>query len=236
MYIPPIVNKFKYKPYGRLNTDEGRKYNTPSGNLPSVTTILSATSDKEWLENWRKWIGEQKANEITLEAATAGTFMHENLENRLIGKEDHLGTMPIRVLGRNMADVIQSNGWPDIDEVWGQEVNLFYTGLYAGTSDLVGSYKGIPSIMDYKNSRRDKTWDTIDDYKLQLAAYALAHNDMYGTDIRHGVIFVCSRADPKNLKYQEFILSGSDFDKAINDWIDRVHMYYDIINNQNGEK
>lgn len=181
MYIPPIVNKYTYAGYERIEGgSEGRLYSTPSGNLPSVTTILSATSDDSGLQKWRAAIGEEKAKEITLEATTVGTFMHENLERRLVGDPDHKGGMPIRVLARNMADCIQSNAWPKINEVWGQEVPLYYEGLWAGTTDLVGMHDGIPSIMDYKNSRKPKTWEYIENYRLQLAAYALAHNQQHG--------------------------------------------------------
>lgn len=227
MYIPPIVNKFTYVGYNRIEGGpEGRLYSTPSGNLPSVTTILSATSDNEGLKKWREFVGEDKANAITLEATTVGTFMHENLERRLIGDPDHQGGMPIRVLARRMADCIQQNAWPNINEVWGQEVPLFYNGLWAGTTDLVGIHNGIPSIMDYKNSRKLKTWEYIENYRLQLAAYAIAHNEMHGTDIQRGVIFICVRKDPENLQYQEYVIEGKDFEDAKNMWIERVEQYY----------
>lgn len=228
MYIPPIIGRYEYPSYSRIHTEEGRKYNTPSGNLPSVTTILSATKNCEGLKKWREFVGNEAADNITLEATTVGTFMHENLEYRLVGKEDHQGNMPIRVLGRRMADVIQENAWPKINEVWGQEIALYYEGLWAGTTDLVGLHDGIPSIMDYKNSRKPKTWKFIEDYRLQLAAYALAHNNLYGTDIKRGVIFICVRQDPKNLQYQEFVIEGKDFQDAIDMWIDRVNMYYNM--------
>lgn len=227
MYIPPIVNKYTYNNYQRIEGGpEGRLYSTPTGNLPSVTTILQNTSNHEGLDKWRAAIGEEKANAITLEATTVGTFMHENLERRLIGESDHLGGMPIRVLARNMADCIQQNAWPLIDEIWGQEVPLFYDGLWAGTTDLVGMHNGIPSIMDYKNSRKPKTWEYIENYRLQTAAYAIAHNEMFGTDINRGVIFICVRQDPNNLQYQEFIIEGSDFEDAKKLWIERVELYY----------
>lgn len=226
MYVPPIVTKYQYTPIPRIQTEEGRKYQTASGNLPSVTTILSATKDCDALKKWREFVGDEAADNIVLEATTVGTFMHENLEYRLEGKEDHQGTMPVRVLGRRMADVIQENAWPKINEVWGQEIPLYYEGLWAGTTDLVGIHDGIPSIMDYKNSRKPKTWKLIEDYRLQLAAYALAHNNTYGTTIDRGVIFICVRQDPKNLQYQEFVVEGQDFKDAIDMWIERVNKYY----------
>lgn len=238
MYVPKIVERYAYKDIQNIDgTPMGRVYATPTGNLPSVTTILSATADKEWLKQWRKYVGNQKADEITLESTVVGSFMHENLENRLIGEPDHEGGMPIRVLARKMADVIQENAWPKIDEVWGQEVPLYFEGLWAGRTDLLGVHQGIPSIMDYKNSRRPKTWDKIEDYILQTAAYALAHNNMYGTDIKRGVLFVCVRNDPtNNLEYQEFVIEGEVFEKAKIEWAERVEMYYTMLQEKENEK
>lgn len=227
MYTPPIVERYTYVGYNRIEGGpEGRLYSTPSGNLPSVTTILSATDDNEGLKQWRAFVGDAKADEICLEATTIGTFMHENLENRLVGKPDHEGGMPVRVLARRMADVVQREAWPKINEVWGQEVPLYYEGLWAGTTDIVGIHNGIPSIMDYKNSRKEKTWKQIENYRLQLAAYALAHNWQHGTTIDRGVIFICVRKDPQNLQYQEFIVEGEDFKEACNAWIAKVEQYY----------
>ncbi|EFC1221029.1 Dna2/Cas4 domain-containing protein, partial [Escherichia coli] len=116
--------------------------------------------------------------------------------------------------------------WPRINEVWGQEVPLFYEGLWAGTTDLVGVHDGIPTIMDYKNSRKLKTWEHIENYRMQIAAYALAHNQMHGTNIERGVIFICVRKDPQNLQYQEFVIEGQDFKDAVDMWIGRVEQYY----------
>ena len=228
MHTPPIVERFEYKDYERID-GKIRLYNTPSGKLPSVTTILSATESEEskaGLAGWRSYVGDKKADEIVKEACDIGTFMHENLERRLLGEKDHQGSMPMRVLARRLADVIQENAWININEIWCQERPLFYEGLWAGTSDLIGVHTNEPAIMDYKNSRQPKTWEKIENYKLQCAAYAMAHNQMFGTDIKKGVIFVAVRKDPKNLKYQEFVVDGAEFDGACLRWIERVEQYY----------
>lgn len=229
MYIPPITNKYPYKKYERIEGGEiGRLYSTESGNLPSVTTILSATSDNSWIETWHSYVGKQRADDVTNESTAIGTLMHENLEKRLVGDPDHEGGMPIRVLARRLADLIQQNAWGKISEVYGQEVALILPGLWAGTTDLVGVHDGIPTIMDYKNSRRVKTWEDIENYRFQCAAYALAHNEMFGTDIQRGVIFIAVREDPMNPVYQEFVVEGEDFKNATIGWLERVEMFYKI--------
>lgn len=230
MYIPPLVNLYQYVDYQRIDGEQ-RLYVTPSGALPSVTTVLSATEtdeDAAGLQDWRDFIGNAAADEIVREACTIGTFMHENLERRLLGQPDHQGNMPIRVLARRMADTIQSAAWPNITELWGQEAKLYYEGLYAGTTDLVGLWKGEEAIMDYKNSRKPKSKDKIKNYFMQGCAYALAHNRMYNTDIKKVVLFICVREDPKNLVYQEFMIEGDEFDMYTDMWIQRVHKYYEM--------
>lgn len=228
MVVPNIVHKYHYQSMNRID-GEIRLYQTPSGNLPSVTTILSATDsedDKNALLNWRLAVGNDKADEIVNEACNIGTLMHENLERRLENKPDHIGSMPMRVLARRMADVIQENAWVNVTEVWGQEVPLYYPGMWAGTTDLVGTYNGEPAIMDYKNSRRIKTKDDIENYFMQGCAYALAHNLEFGTNIKKVVIFMCVRKDPKNLKYLEFEINNSEFDDYAIKWVTRVNEYY----------
>ena len=78
------------------------------------------------------------------------------------------------------------------------------------------------AIMDHKQTNKPKKREWIDDYFVQLAAYANAHNEVHGTKIRKGVIFMCS-AD--NI-YQEFILKGTDFEKYTDIWFKRVEQYY----------
>lgn len=223
-----IKRKYNYQDYQRIDGEQ-RLYVTPSGNLPSVTTILSATQPekkRQVLENWRNRVGQENAKNIVEEASAIGSLMHENLENYMDGLPPHGGNMPIRVLARRMADVIIENAYPKIEEVYGQEVKLYYPGLWAGTTDLVGTFNGVFSIMDYKNSRSVKKKEHIDDYILQGAAYAIAHDNMFGTNIQQTVILVCCRKDEKNLQYQEFIIKGDEFQQSKIDWLKRVDQYH----------
>lgn len=235
MYVPPIVKRYEYKEYSRIEGGPlGRLYldGSTGQKLPSVTTILQNVTDHSFLEAWRERIGTESAERITKEAAMGGSFMHENLERRLVGEPDHHGSMPVRVIARRMADVIQANAWPQIEEVWGIEVPLIFPGLWSGTTDLVGVHNGVPAIMDYKNARRPKEWDDVLNYRMQLAAYALAHNELYGTNIDKGCIFICNRMNPMDLVYQEHIVQGADFEEAVDLWLSCVEKFYE----QHGDK
>lgn len=226
--------------YSKLTRDESsgkRLYATPDGHkVPSVTTILDKTKPAESriaLANWRKAVGEVKAQQITTEAANRGTRMHTYLENYIKGDtlKDSVSN-PYAQQSLVMAKKVIAEGMIHVDEVWGSEVPLYFPELYAGTTDCVGIHKGDQSILDFKQTNKPKKLEYIDDYFIQLTAYAMAHNEVHGTNIRKGVILMCVKpeeitpgtwADPQ---YQEFILEPKDFDYWTERWCKRVSEYY----------
>jgi hypothetical protein len=227
-HIPPkLVKKYDYKSCVRMNLKDGaRVYLTPDGDqTPSVTTILSATKDQTHLIEWRKRVGEQRAQEITKEAANVGTAMHANLERFLLGKERKPGNNHVHVQADKMAEQIIINGLSKMDEIWSIEQSLWFPKIYSGTTDLIGVYQGTPSICDFKQSNKLKKQEWIDDYYMQLVAYAECHNAVYGTDIKQGVIFMCTR----DLIYQQFDLKPEDYDKWKDQWWKRVEKYYQSL-------
>ena len=219
-----IVNKFEYKRLKRVEVNGKRRYDWGSGKpVPSVTTILDSTKDKTHLIEWRKRVGEAKATEITVTAANRGTRMHKYLEMYIESGEWPVpGTNPYAQHAHKMATVIKVHAMDDVDEVWGSEVPLYVPSIYAGTTDVVGVYKGQPCIMDFKQTNKPKKKEWVEDYYLQMTAYALAHNEVHGTDIREGHVFMCSQ----DLEYQQFDLWPDEFDYWRNRWWDRVEEYY----------
>jgi genome maintenance exonuclease 1 len=170
---PPFIEKFQYKNCKQINDPVTRKrvYLTPDGeSLPSVTTILSATKDMTALNEWKKRVGEQKAKEITTEAAGVGTAMHSNLERFIAGLQRQPGNNPVHVQANKMADVIIDKGLRDINEVWAMEQSLYFPGLYSGTTDLVAVYKDNPSVCDYKQTNKPKKEEWVEDNKIQIVA------------------------------------------------------------------
>jgi genome maintenance exonuclease 1 len=221
------LKKFLYQPLSRESIDGARLYDTPTGKLPSVTTILSATQSedsKQGLAAWRERVGEQQALAITTEAANVGTIMHEILEHWLLGTEYNPGNNMIHRQAKIMADVIKKNIEPDISEIWGCEVNLYYPELYAGTSDVLGVYKGKPTIMDFKQANKPKKREWISNYFHQGTAYGAAHNEVYGTSINSLGIFVCTRAG----EFQLFDAHGDEFDHYAVEWAQKLEEYYSL--------
>ena len=234
MYNP----KFEYKLIPRVTIDGKRFYETPDGNkLPSVTTILDKTKSQEKIQalnNWRKRVGVEKAQEITTESANRGTRMHTYLEQYVKdGMIKERGSNPFSWPSHAMAQVVIDQGLRNVNEFWGIEVPLYFPGIYAGTTDGAGMHLNQESILDYKQTNRPKKREWIDDYFVQLCAYAEAHNEVYGTKIRKGVILMCVKPEIdhnnsiiKPPEYQEFVLEGSEYDKYRDQWWRKVEQYY----------
>lgn len=230
--------KFDYKPVPRVNINGKRFYATPDGNkLPSVTTILDKTKSEESraaLNAWRARVGHQQAQQITTEAANRGTRMHTYLEKYI--KEGAIpprGSNPFSWPSHLMAEEVVKKGLVNVSEFWGIEVPLYFPRVYAGTTDGAGIHLNEESILDYKQSNRPKKREYIEDYFMQLAAYAEAHNELFGTRIRKGVVLMCVKPNldaNHNIvgqpQYQEFVLEGSEFEKYRTAWWKRVEQYY----------
>ena len=232
-----ITPRYNYAPLDRTTIDGKRHYCLPDGSkVPSVTTILDKTKPREKVEalaNWKKRVGEVKAQEITTEAANRGTRMHAYLEEYVLkGDMKPLPNNPFAHPSWFMAAEVILKGLQHVDEFWGVEVPLYYSGLYAGTTDLIGMWKGRPAIMDFKKTNRPKKREWIEDYFLQLAAYAAAHNEIHGTTIDQGVILMACQ--PKQLEdgsyttpeYMEFEVNPDEFAHWANEWMKRVELYY----------
>lgn len=231
-----LTKKFNYQQINRESVEGKRLYSCPDGSkVPSVTTILEKTKSEESkaaLQNWRNRVGHVQAQQITTEAASRGTRMHKYLEDYIIsGIVSTPGTNPYSHQSHKMAKHVIENGLVNVNEIWGVEVGLYHPEIYAGTTDCVGLHHNEESILDFKQSNKPKKLEWVEDYFLQLTAYALAHNEIYKTNIRKGVVLMCVKppelspciwGDPQ---YQEFILESRDFEYWENKWWDRVGMY-----------
>ena len=226
------MKKFNYPNVTSESTsDKGRIYFIEHNNkkyeagLPSVTTIISSqdTETKEAIKRWRNNIGIDKANEITKQSTDVGTMMHDILYYSLIGKpiKNKFNSF-IQDLAHNMADKITKEFLnPNLTEIWGAEVPLFVPNMYAGRVDLVGMYKGVPSIIDFKNSRKEKSLEHMQNYFIQEAAYGTAHNFLFNTEIKQAVTLVAQRL-PHDVVPKEVIIKGDEFTEYQSKWLTMV--------------
>ena len=221
--------RFEYPASIRSVINGGRHYDIGQEKLPSVTTILQATQSiekKAILAKWKQKVGEKKADEIRDTAAARGTVMHRIIEGFITG-EGHADLSPMGQAAGTMAQTIFKEGLKGrMDEVWGSEITLYYPGLYAGATDLVGIYEGEEAIIDFKQSNKPKRREWIEDYFTQMAAYAMAHNHVYNTQIQSGVILMCT---PGNY-FQKFVVKDKEFQQYMWKWVSRVDQFCNNCN------
>jgi len=220
-----LNNKYKYI-QGKQITDHGtgtRVYDINNSRLPSVTTILGATKNQQFLKDWTAKVGEENAERIKNHSSRRGTAMHKFLESHIqgVGYDDLTG---IGQEAKPMAQKIIEVGLTPVEEVYGSEITLHYPGLYAGSTDLVCLHNDMESIVDFKQSNRPKREEWIDDYFLQIAAYAMAHDYVYGSKIRQGVIMVCT----PDLYYQEFKIQDAELRSWKHKFLKRLDMYHEL--------
>ena len=128
---------------------------------------------------------------------------------------------------QNMAEIIVERGLNNVDEVYGIEAVLYYPDLYAGSVDLVGRHNDQVSIIDFKQTNKPKQREWIGDYFLQMGAYGMAHDAVYGTAIEQGIIMMCS----KDGYYQQFVIEGEEFREAKHKFLGRLDEFYSSMDN-----
>ena len=217
-------DKYTYVDASRIEDQGTRLYDVNGTRLPSVTTILGATKNQQFLRDWKEKVGEQEAERIKNISSRRGTAMHKFLEHYILGT----GYDDLTELGQKakaMAQKVIEIGLAPVEEYYGSEVTLYYPGLYAGSTDLVCVHNGKDTIVDFKQANRPKREEWIEDYYLQIAAYAMAHDYVHQSRIEQGVIMVCT----PDLYYQEFVVSGAELRQYKHKFLKRLDMYHDLI-------
>ena len=216
-------DKYSYHQGTRITDHGTRIYNIAGFKLPSVTTILAKTKDQEYLTKWKNKVGHEEAERIKNYSSKRGTSMHKFLEKHITG----VGYEDLTEIGQEakpMAQKIIEIGLTPINYYYGSEVMLHYPGLYAGATDLVCEHNGLDTIVDFKQSNRPKREEWIEDYYLQIAAYAMAHDYVYKSKIRQGIIMVCT----PDCYYQEFKFKDGELRRWKHEFLKRLDSYYDL--------
>ncbi len=224
-----IKKKYKYPKLQRVENEFGRFYIDSMGNeVPSVTNVLSSTSDQSGIDEWKRRVGLEEAERILEESLTIGSNVHNALENflqdnkwEILDDGSFVSKTSILILKTFIKNLIS-----DINEVWGLEAGLILDGLYAGTADCIGIYNGEESLIDFKTAKKVKPKEWIEDYFLQCSAYANAHNVMYGTNIKQIVILMADR----NQEYKKFVVNNHEFDHYTNKWKQRLIKFHNKVN------
>ena len=216
-------NKYNYLQGTQIMDQGSRIYDVAGYRLPSVTTVLGKTKNQQFLKDWKAKVGEAEAERIKNLSSKRGTSMHKVLEHYILGT----GYDDLTGLGQEakaMAEKVIEIGLAPVEEYYGSEVTMYYPGLYAGSTDLVCSHNGVDAIVDFKQANRPKKKEWIEDYYLQIAAYAMAQDYVHESAIQKGVIMICT----PDLYYQEYVIEGPELRQYIHIFLKRLDMYHDI--------
>jgi len=213
--------KYNYVAGQRFEHHGSRTYDFDGKRLPSVTTVLAQTKDQSYITRWKDRVGEQEAERIKNHSSLRGSAMHKFLEKHITGT-GYEDLTPIGQEAKPMAQKIIEIGLTPINYYYGSEVMLHYPGLYAGATDLVCEHNGLDTIVDFKQSNRPKKEEWIEDYYLQIAAYAMAHDYVYKSNIRQGIIMVCT----PDCYYQEFKFKDGELRRWKHEFLKRLDSYY----------
>ena len=205
------------------NLDGTRVYVTPSGDrYPSVTTVLSDYG-KEAILEWRKKVGEEKANEISRKATTRGTSVHKALELYLKNEDvSSLEMLPnVKSLFVRMKQELDGK----VNNIHCLEDKLFSHKLkLAGTVDCIAEHNGILSVIDFKTSIRLKKKENIENYFMQGAAYASMFTEMTSIPITQVVILI--GVDTANF-CQTLTVKGEELNTHRNNLQKYIDAYFD---------
>ena len=212
-----------------------RQYTLNNQILPSVTSIISLTkssSEKEALASWQLKVGKEESMRIKNSAAQRGSEMHAFIERFLRGQENlDLFKDDENTQSKKMANLIIEEGLRNnLSEINGVECTVYYPGAlgFAGTSDLIGIFNNVPSVIDFKqkNSIMKENYDSLQNYYTQLGGYSLAHNTVYGSNITQGVILLATT----DLVFQIFRIRDEKLKEYQQKFLERVEAYYSLIN------
>ena len=218
-----LNKKYSYVQATRTTEQGSRTYDVQGMKLPSVTTVLANTKVQTYLRRWKEKVGDEEAERIKNYSSKRGTAMHKFLEKHIQGS-GYEDLTEMGVQAKPMAQKIIEIGFTPISEYYGTEVTLYYPGLYAGSTDLICMHNDMETIGDFKQSNRPKKEEWVEDYYMQIAAYAMAHDYVYGSKIRQGVIMMCT----PDLYYQEFKIQDEELKRYKHEFLKRLDHYYEL--------
>ena len=207
---------FDYQTYHTNNVNNLRYYCINEClNLPSVTSILRNTKNIF-----------QKNNKIT-SAMEIGDYMHRYLQNYIMDPSKNTEFIKNNnfLLAESLAKIVIIELVDQFTEIWGSEVSVYYQDLYAGTIDLIGVHNNKITLVDYKSSYKCKDDKDLHDYFLQCAAYAIAHDWLYQTNIHCIKIFQITRDG----EFCTNIAQGRELDNYKLNWLDRLKLFNDKV-------
>ena len=199
-----------------VTTEDGRRYNTPSGEMyPSVTTVLADYNKKAIME-WRQRVGAEEANKIATRASNRGTKLHSLCETYLLGELSPKKVASMMPLDKMMFKQLRPKLDEFVDNIYCLEQALYSHQLrMAGRVDLIAEWDNELAVIDFKSSTREKSEDKIQNYFMQCTAYALMFEEITGKTINKIVVAIATEEEVPQI----FIRDKSNYINGLNTYI-----------------
>ena len=208
-----ILEKYNYRIFTTNKVDNLRYYCLSEDlNVPSVTSIIRSTKADYY---------RQIPKKITT-PMEIGDMMHKYLQQYLTETSTPIMKTSNSFLAESLAQIVIDNLISKLDEIWGSEVSVCYTDKYAGTIDLIGIYDGKICVIDYKSSYKTKTIDELEDFFIQCAAYVIAHDWQYNTNIDSMMIFQVTRYGD----FEQNIMHSNQMEIYKRKWFNKLELFY----------
>lgn len=198
------ISKYEFSDIKTVDLGGLRHYILPNGEkYPSITSVLGAVEDKQWLEDWRKMLGPIKASAESKRCADRGTVLHDLTEKYLSNTPVDLDSVSIEnaVLFKQIRFDLNK-----INSIYALEKVVYNNQLrIAGRCDCIAEFDKTLSVIDFKTSNRYKYRDDIEGYFIQATFYALAFNEMFDEIIEDIVIIIAIEKDAVPMVFREKI-------------------------------
>ncbi len=221
----------------RYDSPDGRRYKTPNNEYYySVTTFLKKTESEEKrarLDAWRARVGDEEADRITNYSCEIGTRMHLMLEKRLDNDPEWIDKNEQDQLCLKCAKYLEMFLSANVSKVLMSESRLYSDKLkLAGTTDALCIWKNKLAIVDFKNSRRGKSGDDLDDYRIQATVYAKMAEEVLrkfksspNIRIEHAAILVAFHGEvPRCIEFNPY-----DYENELYDRLSKFHLEYPSV-------
>ena len=134
-------------------------------------------------------VGEKEAQRISTQATRRGTSVHSIAERYVLNEDNYIKAE--NPFGFESFKHIKNVLDESVDNILGVELGLFSKTLKtAGRTDLVAEYEGVPSIIDFKTSKKIKKEEWIENYFLQSTVYAMMFEAIYKIKIPQIAILI----------------------------------------------
>ncbi len=206
---------YTYVEHEVIKRNNFRYYKIENLLVPSVTSILRVSRSNQ----------DYNYSSKQFNSFEIGNLMHEYLDKYITNQYIQTENTKNSQIASELSKVIIENIFPKISSFIASEATVHNHYNYAGTLDLLAEIDNKLTIIDYKSSYRKKSSYLIDEHFQQLAAYAIAHDNMHDTNIKQAMLFIVYK---ESYEYEILTADLSLLNEYKYMWHDKLKYYNEV--------